>query len=447
MIIKKIIIKYSLALTLFIVFFGASTLKAQNSAEVSPEALKYTNHIFKPGIKTVQLHKPGWPLSYPIITLNSGGKLQLSFDELADEPVDYYYTFLHCDSDWQASGLMETEYLEGFAENQFNDYAYSFNTTIKYLHYKLQIPNEDVGFRISGNYILLVYANYNKEEPVLTRRFMVTEEMVQVNAIFKRPAQSKYYESHQEIEVAVRHPMYEIANPYGDVKLVIAQNGRWDNASKITKPSFLRNREIVYDFDPGNVFPGGNEYRYFDIKSMRYQTEYVQFSDYVDSMYFVALVPSRPKYSMAYFQEMDNNGKYYIKKQEGTDADTDADYARVYFTLNTTHPETSGDVYVFGGLSDWSMGSENRMIFNYETGSYETSLLLKQGYYNYAYVWRKDSDVPTGDMPGSVYADHSHFDGSHFETENDYLIYIYHMAPGSRYDRLVGSAIINTRNR
>jgi hypothetical protein len=38
------------------------------------------------------------------------------------------------------------------------------------------------------------------------------------------------------------------------------------------------------------------------------------------------------------------------------------------------------------------------------------------------------------------------FEGSHWETENDYLIITYFRDPATRYDRLTGITLANTRN-
>ncbi len=434
----KIKICSGILLIISLYFIGSGTTAVAQSNVWLRDSLLHTNHIFSRSIKTVQLHKEGWEITYPILKLNSTEKLILSFDDLRDDIGNYYYTFIHCNADWNSSDLMETDYLEGFPENQLSDFRYSFNTTVKYIHYQLTFPNEDIKFRISGNYILLVYNNYNKSEPILTRRFMVTENLVNVIARLKRPTVARHWESGQEISISVNYSMYEIVNPFNELKVVVTQNGRWDNAVEFTKPSFMRSREIIYDFDRKNIFFGGSEYRYFDVKSLRYQTEYVQFIDFRESMHHVALFPSRPRTNTAYFYEQDVNGKFYIKRQEGGNSDVESDYMRVYFTLKTGFPESSGEVYVFGALSDWTCNENNHMIFNYETLSYETSLLLKQGYYNYEYVICKK---------GSFYANNIVFEGSHYETENDYLVFVYHMTPGSRYDRLVGSVMVNSVNR
>jgi hypothetical protein len=39
------------------------------------------------------------------------------------------------------------------------------------------------------------------------------------------------------------------------------------------------------------------------------------------------------------------------------------------------------------------------------------------------------------------------FEGSHYETENDYSIFIYYHNPLERYDRVLGTFTSNTLNR
>ena len=160
--------------TFFIAFVNLCNFTLTAGILPETDSLIHTNHIFKKSIKTVLLHKEGWVLSYPVIELNTDDRLLLSFDELSTETKDYYYTFIHCDYDWVPSSLFPSDFLDGFTENRISDYSFSFNTTVDYVHYKLTFPNENVQFRISGNYILKIYQDYNQENLVLTRRFAVT---------------------------------------------------------------------------------------------------------------------------------------------------------------------------------------------------------------------------------------------------------------------------------
>ncbi len=419
----------------FLVFFHLILSVTAQSDQRHMDSLLFSNHIYSNSIKTVQLFKKGWPLTYPVIALNSQEKLILSFDELSDDVGDYYYTFIHCGAGWTNSFLTEAEYIEGFPENQISDYRFSYNTSIKYIHYKLSFPNEDVKFKISGNYILMVYQNYNKSEPIITYRFMVVEDLVDVQMTLTRPAIPQFRDTGQEVHISVKYSKFAIFDPYSEVKIMVTQNGRWDNASFFSKPSFVRAQEIVYDFDRKNIFFGGNEYRYFDIKSLRYQTEYVKNIDFKHPYFHVQLFPSKPKNRISYFYNDDINGKYYIKIQEGVEDDIEADYVKVYFTLNMNFPDTRGEVYIFGALSNWNCKPDNHMMYNSDTRAYEGSLLLKQGYYTYEYVM-KEKGIP--------FANNTIIEGSHFETENDYSTFVYFRPSGARHDRLIGFALGNS---
>ena len=48
---------------------------------------------------------------------------------------------------------------------------------------------------------------------------------------------------------------------------------------------------------------------------------------------------------------------------------------------------------------------------------------------------------------GSIQPSGVQFEGSHYETENDYLILTYFRDPAHRYDRLTGAAVVNTMGK
>jgi len=160
--------------------------------------------------------------------------------------------------------------------------------------------------------------------------------------------------------------------------------------------------------------------------------------DFLPPQYHVFLSPSESREFKPYFYWQDFNGKYFIASQEGRDPATDADYVNVYFTLQSEEMAAGGDIYVSGALSNWNFGKENRMLYNSDRRQYECTMLLKQGWYNYEYVFLRDglsSDVS------------SKYEGSHYETENDYTAIVYYRNPRERYDRILGTGTINTLNR
>ncbi len=423
---------------LFLLIFICNILLIQAQKDY-PDSILYSNHIYNQRIKTVQLYKQGWNLSYPIMKLSSDDKLVLNFDLLADQPETYYYTFIHCDKDWKKSDIFPNDYLKGYAENPVEDYSNSFNTTVSYIHYRLSFPNDRVSISLSGNYILVVYPQDKPEEPVITQRFIITEDAASIKVTAHRPQMTKENNTHQQVDFTVNCTALNINDPYRNVYAFILQNGRWDNAKRNLKPDFYGNTELKYNsLSDKNIFEGGNEYRYFDIKSIRYQSEYVMKINFVSPYYNVYLFPSDNREFKPYFYWKDFNGKYYIAFQEGQRPDIEADYVYVYFTLPSDQLISGGNIYISGGLNNWTFDKNNLMTYNPGRKEYEGAMLLKQGWYNYEYVFMKE---------GAINGTATIFEGSHYETENDYVVLIYYRNPRDRYDRVIGSVIANTLNR
>jgi hypothetical protein len=100
-------------------------------------------------------------------------------------------------------------------------------------------------------------------------------------------------------------------------------------------------------------------------------------------------------------------------------------------------PIMDGGLYLYGGLTDWMVKPEHRLEYNYRDRMYEGSIYLKQGYYNYQYLYVRD-----GQTEGEVELT----EGSFFDARQIYTFYVYHRQMGSRYDRLIGHSIISSRN-
>jgi hypothetical protein len=422
-----------------LVFIFLTSIFPVSGQQNYTDPVYYTNHTFNDKIRSVQLYQERWNLSYPILKLNSNDKLVLHFDLLDDQPEAFTYNFIHCDKDWKRSDIFPNDYIDGYSENPVEDYQSSFNTTVKYTHYKIAFPNDRVRLKFSGNYILVIYPEGNTEEPSITQRFIVTEDAVKINTDVHRPLMASDKNTQQQVDFTVTYPGQSFTDPYRNFYAFILQNGRWDNAKKNLKPDFSGVNELKYNsLSDKNIFQGGNEFRYFDIKSIRYQTEFVKGIDFLNSNYNVYLFPSDNREFKPYFYLQDFNGKYYIAVQEGKKYDIDADYVYVFFTLPSKELIAGGNMYVSGGLNSWAFDKNNQMIYNPEKEEYNCTMLLKQGWYNYEYVYLKNG---TSDGTASL------FEGSHYETENDYNIIIYYRNPHDRYDRVVGSITFNTLNR
>jgi len=416
---------------------GLQICDSEKTGEQENELL--ANNISDRRIKTVQLYKEGWNFSCPVIKLNGSEKLILQFDLVDNNSETYYYTFIHCDKDWNRSGVFSSEFVEGFPDNPIEDVKPSFNTTVRYFHYTLSFPNDRISFLLSGNYVIAVYPYGEPDKPVLIQRFVVSEESVKVDFRAYRPIITAFNNSGQQFDFTVKLAKTPVTDPMRNIYCSVLQNGRWNNAKMNLKPDFTGNNELKFNaMTEKNIFPGGNEFRYFDIKSIRYKTEFVRIIDYSPPYYNIYLTPSESREFKPYFFWQDFNGKFYVASDEGREPETDADYLNVYFTLASKYMVAGGSMYVAGALNNWNFNDNNLMVYNQQDGQYECSMLLKQGWYNYEYVFLKEGD--TQGIP-------TLFEGSHYETENDYFVLVYYRNPYERYDRVIGTAAANTNNR
>ncbi len=397
----------------------------------------YEDAVYRENIKTVMAYRDWFELSNPVMGLNEDMSLIFKFDDMSDDVKDYYFTVIHCDADWNESFISQEEYIDGFVENPVTDYGLSFNTTFNYVNYRIEIPNDNLRLRVSGNYALVVYEDHDKEKIVFSRRFHIYENAVRIEGTVRRASLDAFEGGNHQVDFNVYHPNINILNPRDEVKVVIMQNNRWDNAIRGLKPLYIKERELDYNYNRENVFPAGNEFRYFDNRSNRMNGENVIATDLHRPYYHKTLRVDEVRSNKRFFEYKEMNGKFAIESQdqEVRDYDTECDYTFVHFTLPLEAPLLGGTINVFGALSNWNANKGNEMTYNFDKGQYELTLLLKQGYYNYMYVY-----VPQG----STKADHTNIEGSFWQTENDYQILVYYRDLAGRYDRLVGYQQLNS---
>lgn len=412
-------------------------LSVQIAAAQTQQQFVYDNMVYLPQIKTVQCYNSQKEQSIPIITLKSAEQLIFSFDDLDGGSKVYWYTIEHCTSDWKSSRLSQLDYLESLPEDRITDYRYSFGTIQKYTHYGLTLPNNQIRPKISGNYLLKVYEDGNQQKPVISQRFYVVENIVNIAIEIAASSQVAARFSNQKINFTVNHKI-NIQNPYVDFKAIVMQNGNPQTAITNTKPFFIRPTSLVYNDLNTNDFPAGNEFRKFDIRSLRYKGENVQDILKQDTSTNVVLFQDLNTNKAKYSNLVDENGSFYIRNQEGRDDRTESDYANVAFTLNAVPPSANGDVYVAGRFNNYSLTPSNKLSFDPSRKRFYGNIKLKQGLYDYKYVWL---DKVTGKIDQTI------FEGSFFETANTYQVFAYYKKPGSRWEELIGYGQINTLKR
>jgi hypothetical protein len=394
--------------------------------------------IVDPDIRSVEFHLSGAPLTQPIVDLKAKpGALLLRFDHLGPEPQDYVYTITHCNADWQPSELNNVEYLTGLVEDRIFNYANSYNTLTQYTRYTLSLPNANMGWARSGNYLLRLYDLNDDRRLVLVRRFMVTEGIWGIETNMPQPNKVSKLYTHHEIDFKIRPKNTRIQNPTQEVKAYVYQNGRWDTALGPIQPFAAFGDILSFDYQDVITFPAGKEWRFFDISTFDFAGQNVKYVSELDNYYEAVLRPEENRYnSRLYALNSDLNGRFSLQNTTINQTELQSDYALVVFSLKTPEPLDGADVYVYGELSDWHLKPEFKMKYDYEFGGYYCEALLRQGFYNYMfYVYDTDKGYNKSDM----------FEGNWHETGNTYTILVYFRAFNDRYDRLMLATTLDSR--
>jgi len=282
--------------------------------------------------------------------------------------------------------------------------------------------------------LIKVYES-GSSEPVLVRRFYLYESLISIDSQCIRPLNPAFMYTKQQLNISLRYGM-NLPNPSQNIQLIVKQNGNDYNAVVNAKAMYNQEGVIDYTFQDGILFNAGNENRPLDIKSIRYQALNVASIQFEDAHYHFHLLPEDQNARKRYFYQQDNNGQYIIRNDRGTTSNTDADYVYVHFTL-PYFEEAEGSVYLFGGLTNWQIADSLKMKYNFRNQCYELTTLLKQGYYNYQYIF-----IPSGKTV--LESDLKFFENTFYETENDYFLFVYLRKPNERFQRLGGYQIISS---
>lgn len=390
-----------------------------------------TPRIFNPAIHTPTITPENNPLGIPVYSLGSPISLLIEFDEIAEDRTFFRYTLEHCNARWQPSGLISSEFLDGFNEGTIDDYEYSHGTSVHYVHYSLLLPNEDMRPLISGNYLLKIYAeDAGPDEPALQLRFMVSEDTAPVlGARTSANTDRGFRREWQQLSFAVDTERASVDDPFNDLTIMVSQNGRMDNERSTRQPLRVQGTKAIFENRQELIFPAGNEYRRFETVNLHYPGMGVESIAYSYPYYHMQLAQDSPRTDTQYLYDSTQHGRFLVRASGSDDSATEADYIAVHFSLDPGSLPQGSLVFLDGDLTMRRFDPETLMTLNPSTGLLERTLLLKQGSYNYQYLTL---------LPGAKSGSTAQIEGDKWQTVNEYLIKVYHRRRGERYDRLIG---------
>lgn len=404
-------------------------------AAVSVKATDTTQRIFAPSFSSLQVEAEGAPMAPPIIYLNTNDRITIKFDERADDMRYMRYEVISCDSDWKPSQLVESEYIDGFNDGHVTDYELSSLTPTNYVHYTIRIPNDELRIIRPGNYVLRIFDEDDRDTTLLQARFYVVSPAVGINAAVTSRTDIDTNNAHQQLIVNVNtDKVKDVENYFNEFKLVAIQNGRTDNQVMLSRPSRIDGHTLVYDHSRPLIFPAGNEYRRFETVADKYPGMGVDHIVWEDPYPHYVLYADESRRHEPYLYDQTQFGRYTVRNDAAYDSDSQAKYTIVHFTLKEPK-RLDGEYYIEGDLTGRRFSPDSRMIYNPDTEAYEASLLLKQGSYNYQYLF-----LPTGTQKGLTQT----VEGDKYETVNQYTILVYHRGPMDRADSLIGAATVTS---
>lgn len=393
-------------------------------------AAKYSTQIFDENIKTLQILPNGESLMLPILEFGSADEIVISFDELSYEASNFYYKIVHCDAYWNESDLASMEYLDGFDGGMIDMYDYSVNTTVNYIHYTLQLPNDDVQLKLSGNYVVLIARDGDFENGVVaTACFSLVEPMVDINVEMNGRTMKELNGRYQAVALDVMVEGVESRDKMQDFIVVVRQNNRLDNEAYLTRPTYVNGGRLRYENREELIFEGGNQYRSIDFSSRYTYGGGIDHIEFDRDMYHVVLEADASRANNKEAYAMDVHGGYVINLQKNNYPDTEADYMWVHFYYPAEVPYLEGRMYIVGDLTQNLVDNRSEMIYDLSEKCYVRSLLLKQGGYNYVYALKAKNREELSVIQT---------EGSFWESRNRYDVMVYYRPFGARYDRLVG---------
>lgn len=428
---------YRLPLLLLFVF-----ILPKSFAQVRTEDVRLEDFIYNENIKTVLLYpatdRPDDPrrlIGPAVIQLDGERPLMLEFDDMTADYRGFRAKLIHCNADWNKSVLNDIEFTYEYNDYPITEFKQSFSTKVPYYHYRFQIPR----LKVSGNYVLVVYSE-RQRQVVFTRRFMVYENKVRIAAQARFSQGIREQRTDQQIDFSLDYKGFQVVSPQTGLQVVIRQNFRWDKAKSGFEPTNVRPFDSVLEyqfFSLENTFPGGNEFRYFDSRTLSARGYGVYELERLSEFTRLILSPDKPRAYGAYIQMDDLNGQYIVDQRESGMGSDEADYTPVVFTLKM--PEIAdAAVYVNGSFHLWLRNDLNRMSYNADLQAYQAVILIKQGVVNYDYT------VVQG---VAEQGEEAQIEGNFSATENDYDILVYNRPPAARADKLVGYRTVEWNRR
>jgi len=418
-----------ISVVLFLLMLGCSSIKIESgrngqatSQNSTPENLFNVSGqiVTDQQIRSVQLFKNNNPDSPPIIELNSSDKLHLRFDYMDVSSKQFVITFSHHNIDWSPSSLAPSDITQGIRRIYMNTGIVNSNERPIYRSFSAVLPNEQVTFLRSGNYMLRV-EDADTGFLVMSLPFFIFENegSIESSVEFLQSPRQNLRALHRPVN---RYKIPEsVEQPQFDLSFRIAQNRFWGRAKTPSETDFSSPGSVMFEMEQERAFIA--DYYFHPLFASELSLSNPRVIDL-----FPEEIPPRILLGDDTANLANLSGRTLPNSAFGLpDRNSDAEYLNIVFSLDTEDtPEAGDSVFLIGDFTGWALRSENRLSYNEDTKRWQTSAIIKEGEYKYKYVMVKENEI-----------DDLIFDPLFERTKQEYYVFVYQQDKNEFYDRLL----------
>ncbi len=336
-------------------------------------------------VRTIQLYAGSDEQQLPILSLQQNdGVLTLEFDLMASQgrPLSVY--FYHADRLWRRD-LSPAQYLSSFQNDNLLDYQSSRGTVIPYVHYAYRFPNQDIDFRVSGNYVVRVTEQGREGDVLFERAFFVSEQAGPVQLGIQDIVVSGQRES-SDIPTARFTPPSQLRGDPFSYEVCFVRNAQFEQARCAERPRLSSMPALEFDLLRERAFAPTTARYFLDLSRITVGGS-IAGTDRSASPYRVTLRPDYARFANTPLTS-DLNGQTVIEQvvRDVGEPDLEAEYVTTQFRFIPPNEQPfSREVVVAGSFTGGRYNDDYRLRWTADRGRYEGEVLLKQGHYEYYY--------------------------------------------------------------
>ncbi|MCC5926288.1 MAG: DUF5103 domain-containing protein [Bacteroidetes bacterium] len=356
----------------------------------------------------------------PIIRLNSSERLTLRFDDLSRESSMFRVEITHHNRDWSLSNVIPNLYLRGFMQDFIHGGQVGRFQNPSWHAYEYTFPNEQMGIRISGNFMLHVYRQETNEHlfslPFLVHEATDGDLTTSYEELYN--LDSRYMRHHQLFARFTYDDPHIL--PQNDLSIYFVQNQFWSLAREADQQDFSEQGVARMYLSRSEAFIGTFEFMHLNLSQIDQYS--LQITDFRDGQRIPQVTLQRDIVNLGIAPSNRNSVRFTAPSRR-----FDARYALVRFQLEVPDRERTDDaIYVVGGFNNWGISPQNRMQWSASEGLYTGQVVVKEGNYAYKYVTSNGRRVNL-----------TRLDASFASTRQEYHTLVYLRDQALQADRLV----------